>query len=35
MAGKYFDMRKRMKAVPAIKPRDAVNKIIKLINKNN
>lgn len=32
MAGKYFDNRKRFKAVPAINPKEAVDKILKLIN---
>ena len=31
MAGKYFDSRQRMKAVPAKTPREAVQKIINLI----
>lgn len=31
MAGKYFDARKRMKAVPANNPKEALAKILKLI----
>jgi uncharacterized protein (TIGR00725 family) len=31
MAGKYFDNRKRMKAIPAKSPKEAVEKILKLI----
>jgi len=30
MAGKYFDSRKRMKAVPTANPKKAVEKILKL-----
>lgn len=35
MAGKYFDGRKRMKAVPANSPKEAVTKLLGLIEKNN
>lgn len=35
MAGKYFDSRKRMKAIPASTPKEAVRKILKLIKFNN
>ncbi len=34
MAGKYFDSRKRMKAVPAKTPKDAVSKILRLIEEH-
>lgn len=33
MAGKYFDSRKKMKAVPAKTPREAVEKILKMVKK--
>jgi uncharacterized protein (TIGR00725 family) len=33
MAGKYFDSRKRIKAIPATNPKEAVEKIIKLASK--
>jgi uncharacterized protein (TIGR00725 family) len=33
MAGKYFDSRKRMKAIPAKNAKEAVTKILKLANK--
>lgn len=33
MAGKYFDSRERMKAVPATNPEKAVEKILKLASK--
>ena len=32
MAGKYFDSRKRMKAIPAKNPKEAVDKMLKLIS---
>lgn len=34
MAGKYFDSRQRMKAIPASNAEEAVKKIIKLVKKN-
>lgn len=33
MAGKYFDSRKRMKAIPAKNAKEAVKKILKLVKK--
>lgn len=35
MAGKYFDSRKRMKAIPAKNPAEAVSKILKLVEQYN
>lgn len=35
MAGKYFDERKRLKAIPAKSVKEAVDKILKAINKKN